>query len=105
MPKDGIDGRNGALEGTTIAPLRARAIFGRNHRRASPYKRCMAFRPKSNLHALPRETADSGERWRIIWDTKRRGAGDGRNTALEKFEGDALDRARHLLRMGFVVYE
>lgn len=65
----------------------------------------MAFRPKSNLHALPRETADSGERWRIIWDTKRRGAGDGRNTALEKFEGDALDRARHLLRMGFVVYE
>jgi hypothetical protein len=65
----------------------------------------MAFRPKSNLHALPRETADSGERWRIIWDTKRRGAGDGRNTALEKFEADALGRARHLLRMGFVVYE
>jgi len=65
----------------------------------------MAFRPKSILHALPRETVDSGERWRIIWDTKRRGADDSRNTALEKFEVDALDRARHLLRMGFVVYE
>jgi len=47
---------------------------------------------------------DTGERWTIIWDTKRNP--DGRsNTAVEKFESGALDRARHMLRMGFIVYE
>jgi hypothetical protein len=65
----------------------------------------MAFHTKTNWHSLPKETADSGERWSIIWDTKRRGESDGRNTAVEKFEASALDRAKHLLRMGFVVYE
>jgi hypothetical protein len=48
---------------------------------------------------------DSGERWTLIWDTKRRPGNEGRNTAVEKFEQGALDRARHLLRMDFVVYE
>lgn len=65
----------------------------------------MAFHTKTNWHSLPKETADSGERWSIIWDTKRRGENDSRNTAIEKFEAAALDRAKHLLRMGFVVYE
>lgn len=58
-----------------------------------------------NWHQLSRQQADAGERWTIIWDTKRRADGDSRNTAVEKFESAALDRARHLLRMGFIVYE
>ncbi len=44
-------------------------------------------------------------RWTVIWDTKRQSGTDGRNTALEKFETSALDRARHMLRLGFIVYE
>jgi hypothetical protein len=65
----------------------------------------MAFHSKTHWHAIARETADSGERWSVIWDTTRRERSEGRNTAVEKFEAAALDRARHLLRMGFVVYE
>jgi len=30
---------------------------------------------------------------------------EARNTAVEKLKSAALDRARHMLRMGFVVYE
>jgi len=55
-------------------------------------------------HLSARE-ADTGARWTVIWDTKRNAESDGRNTAVEKVESAALDRARHLLRMGFVVYE
>lgn len=58
-----------------------------------------------NWHQLSLQQADAGGRWTIIWDTKRRTEPDGRNTAVEKFEAAALDRARHLLRMGFIVYE
>src|SRR5579862_8163138 len=64
-------------------------------------------RHKSTLgwqHLSARE-ADTGARWTVIWDTKRNAESDGRNTAVEKVEAAALDRARHLLRMGFVVYE
>jgi hypothetical protein len=64
-------------------------------------------RSKSTLswqHLSARE-ADTGERWTVIWDTKRKAGTDGRNTALEKFETAALDRARHMLRLGFIVYE
>jgi hypothetical protein len=50
-------------------------------------------------------TADNGERWSVVWDTARKPGTDGRNTALEKFESGALERARHMLRMGFIVYE
>jgi len=55
-------------------------------------------------HLSARE-ADTGARWTVIWDTKRNAASDGRNAAVEKVEAAAVDRARHLLRMGFVVYE
>jgi len=58
-----------------------------------------------NWHQLSTRQADAGERWTISWDTKRRAEGDSRNTAVEKSESAALDRARHLLRMGFIVYE
>jgi len=62
---------------------------------------------KSSLswqHLSTRER-DTGERWTIIWDTKRQPGTNGRNVAVERYEAGALDRARHLLRMGFIVYE
>lgn len=62
-------------------------------------------RSNSNWHHLSVSVADNGERWSIVWDTERKPGPDGRNTALEKLETGALDRARHMLRMGFVVYE
>ena len=40
-----------------------------------------------------------------MWDTSRKPETASRNTALEGSERAALDRAKHLLRMGFVVYE
>jgi hypothetical protein len=62
-------------------------------------------RSNSNWQHLSVSTADNGERWSIVWDTERKPGPDGRNTALEKLETGALDRARHMLRMGFIVYE
>jgi len=50
-------------------------------------------------------TADNGERWSVVWDTARKPGTEGRNIALEKLESGALERARHMLRMGFIVYE
>jgi hypothetical protein len=49
--------------------------------------------------------ADNGDRWSVIWDTQRRLDEGSRNTALEKFEASALSFARHMLKMGFIVYE
>ena len=64
-------------------------------------------RQKSTLswHYLAATPGDNGERWSVIWDTQRKTAEDGHNTAIEKFESAALERARHMLRMGFIVYE
>jgi hypothetical protein len=59
----------------------------------------------SNWHHLSATEFDNGERWSIVWDTQRRPGVDGRSTALEKLEHGALERARHILRMGFIVYE
>ncbi len=62
----------------------------------------MAFK---NWHQISKERADTGERWTVIWDTTRKTESDGRNKAVEQFQTAALDRAKHLLRMGFIVYE
>ncbi len=64
-------------------------------------------KPRSTLswQHLSVGEADNGQRWRIVWDTERKPEPDGRNTALERYEQGALDRARHMLRMGFIVYE
>lgn len=59
----------------------------------------------SSWHHLSVTESDSGERWTIVWDTQRRPGVEGRSIAREKLEQSALDRARHILRMGFVVYE
>ena len=62
-------------------------------------------RSNSNWHHLSAPDFDDGKRWSIIWDIARKPGVEGRNTAIEKFETGALDRARHMLRMGFIVYE
>lgn len=62
-------------------------------------------RSNTNWQNLSVTEADDGKRWHIIWDTMRRGAEETRSTAVEKTTSGALDRARHMLRMGFVVYE
>ena len=54
---------------------------------------------------LSMDGPDTGLRWAVVWDTARRPGTEGRNTAEEKHETDALERARHFLRMGFIVYE
>jgi hypothetical protein len=59
----------------------------------------------ANWHHLSVAESDNGERWSVVWDVQRRPDLEGRNTALEKLESSALDRARHILRMGFIVYE
>lgn len=64
-------------------------------------------KPKANLswQLLSGRDLDTGERWTIIWDTERKPRTETRNKVVEKLESGALDRARHMLRMGFVVYE
>lgn len=62
-------------------------------------------RSSSNWHYLSAREVDDGKRWSIIWDVERKPGVEDRNTALEKHETGALDRARHMLRMGFIVYE
>ena len=62
-------------------------------------------KPSLSWQHLSAREPESGERWTVIWDTKRKAGAGGRNTAVEKHELAALDRARHLLRMGFVVYQ
>ena len=63
------------------------------------------FAGRSSWHRLSVTEVDNGERWTIVWDTQRRPGLEGRSIAREKLEHGALDRARHMLRMGFVVYE
>jgi hypothetical protein len=60
---------------------------------------------RSSWHRLAVTEGDNGERWTIVWDTERRPGVEGRSIAREKLENAALDRARHMQRMGFVVYE
>jgi hypothetical protein len=60
---------------------------------------------RSSWHRLAVTEGDNGARWTIVWDTQRRPDDDGHNIAREKLEHGALDHARHMVRMGFVVYE
>lgn len=62
-------------------------------------------RARSSWHRLAVTEGDNGERWTIVWDTERRPGVEGRSIAREKLENGALDCARHMRRMGFVVYE
>jgi hypothetical protein len=60
---------------------------------------------RSSWHRLAVTEGDNGERWTIVWDTERRPGVEGRSVAREKLQTGALDCARHMRRMGFIVYE
>ena len=47
---------------------------------------------------------DTGERWVIYWETRRPESGRW-SEAVEKSEAAAIDRARHLLKLGFIVFQ
>lgn len=57
-----------------------------------------------NWHQLAKDEPDTGERWTIVWDTRRQSI-EHANNAVEKTQAAALDRAKHLLRLGFIVHE
>lgn len=65
---------------------------------------CSTYSSRSWRH-LSADEPDTGLRWTVIWDMVRKPGTKGRNTAAEKHEANALERARHFLRMGFIVYE
>jgi hypothetical protein len=62
-------------------------------------------RPSLSWQHLSASHSETTARWRVVWDTLRKPEHDGRNVAFEKDEATALERARHMLRMRFVVYE
>lgn len=47
---------------------------------------------------------DTGERWVIFWETRRPESGNW-SEAIEKSQADAIERAKHLLRLGFIVFQ
>lgn len=47
---------------------------------------------------------DTGERWVIFWETRRPESGEW-SQAVEKSEAAAVERARHLIKLGFVVFQ
>ena len=47
---------------------------------------------------------DTGERWVIFWETRRPPSGNW-SQAVEKSQAAAVERARHLLKLGFIVFQ
>jgi len=47
---------------------------------------------------------DTGERWVIFWETRRPASGNW-SQAIEKSQAAAVERARHLLKLGFIVFQ
>jgi hypothetical protein len=47
---------------------------------------------------------DTGERWIISWETRRPESGNW-SEAVEKSQAGAIERAKHLLRLGFIVFQ
>ncbi|GEM_PF-3201503 len=47
---------------------------------------------------------DTGERWTILWELRRPESGIW-SEAVEKSQAEAIERARHLLRLGFIVFQ
>jgi len=47
---------------------------------------------------------DTGERWVIYWETRRPESGNW-SEAVEKSEAAAIERARHLMKLGFIVFQ
>ena len=57
---------------------------------------------RRTLNAAPEY--DTGERWIILWETRRPESGKW-SEAVEKSQAEAMERAKHLLRLGFVVFQ
>jgi hypothetical protein len=47
---------------------------------------------------------DTGERWVVFWETCRSESGNW-SKAVEKSQAGATERAKHFLRLGFVVFQ
>ncbi|MDE2165265.1 MAG: hypothetical protein KGJ66_02870 [Alphaproteobacteria bacterium] len=47
---------------------------------------------------------ETGERWIVLWETRRPESGIW-SQAIEKSQAAAVERARHLLKLGFIVYQ
>src|ERR1700722_14887811 len=47
---------------------------------------------------------DTGERWVIYWETRRPELGNW-SQAVEKSQAAAVERAKHLLKLGFIVFQ
>ena len=58
---------------------------------------------KMIVHGDHLESVDSGPPWTILWDTKPPANGIW-SAARAGSEGDALERAAHFVRLGFVVH-
>ena len=64
-----------------------------------PYNRAYS---RTSFKAAPEY--DTGERWVIYWETRRPDSGIW-SEAVEKSEAAAIERARHLLKLGFIVFQ
>jgi hypothetical protein len=57
---------------------------------------------RTSFKAVPEY--DIGERWIIFWETRRPESGNW-SQAIEKSQAAAVERARHLLKLGFIVFQ
>ena len=62
----------------------------------------MHYRPRTSFRAAPEY--DTGERWTIRWET-RRPDGVRWNEAVTNSRESAVERAKHLLKLGFIVHD
>ncbi|MGH6967717.1 MAG: hypothetical protein ACREEL_09415 [Stellaceae bacterium] len=62
----------------------------------------MQYRPRTSFRAAPEY--DTGERWTIRWET-RRPEGGRWNDAVTNSREAAVERAKHLLKLGFIVHD
>ena len=62
----------------------------------------MQYRPRTSFRAAPEY--DTGERWTIRWET-RRPEGSRWNEAVTNSREAAVERAKHLLKLGFIVHD
>lgn len=60
--------------------------------------------PTIGLRSLRHERS-SALAWTILWDTEGRSEAGRWNTAIAQTEAEALDRAEHFLKLGFIVCE
>jgi hypothetical protein len=62
----------------------------------------MQYRPRTSFRAAPEY--DTGERWVIRWEIRRPDNGRWSEVVTNSRES-AVERAKHLLKLGFVVHD